>query len=352
MSEKLKSLAPLPTIELPIASSTSFETSPGIEMPSTLPITELSVGDLPSPDKTPRFTGESGTINFDALRDGVYSAAIALNGLRKQTMEIAGQTKDASKIAITGLRSWNAQRKLEKNNNKITILRQDAQVYEQAADASLSQKDPRPAYDPLRTFNAKHMRKSSDVVAPRPPAANFNPRARNSLQEQAERRAHYRVNALNVREHRAQKYAGLYGEVLSDKRDLKDQFKNGRYTYGQKKAMKSASKIVRKANRSHARIDARLQRSAIGQDVPGRRINAKVAKKRTKSTELTNKILNLDQSEQQQIQNLKERRDQHAAQNLLEEIERANRAVRREDNRQANRAQPSAPAVELFDQDA
>lgn len=103
--------------------------------------------------------------------------------------------------------------------------------------------------------------------------------ARTSLQEQSETRANLRTDVIRQRRHEIEDYQRLYGEIIlphnSDR--LEALFEEGRFTGSQKRAMRKAARKVRRAFQTINNSEARLQRSALGIDIPGRAVTGRRA---------------------------------------------------------------------------
>jgi hypothetical protein len=218
-----------------------------------------------------RLHNERGAISLDFLHNGIDRAGLALIGLQKAV----------------------AKRRLNRAQNT-NELAASSEIYQGAAEASLAQKEPQAPYDPLRGFTKAHRARRAGYGEPATAPRDTSQDAVTILQQQAALRANLRVDALNASEEVQHKFTSLYGDTLHDKGAVKREHKSGNYTHGQKKSMKAAGKQVRRAAASEARIRNNLERSAAGQDVPGRVIQGRLNRKQRRARELTQRLQELD----------------------------------------------------------
>ncbi len=178
---------------------------------------------------------------------------------------------DTLRLAIGGLRDTITEIRISRAEKGLATYGEDADVYVNAARESLALQEPKPAYDPLKSWQSKHRSLRGgfgEVDRELPSSTSGSPRT--SIQGMALVRANLRIDATNKRRENVDKYVRLYGEeVMTDKTALKEELKNGRYTRSEKKAMKIAEKSTRRSIRSSNRIYRRLGSATEQQDVAG-----------------------------------------------------------------------------------
>lgn len=214
--------------------------------------------------------------------------------------------------ALLGLRRRILELRLKRSGPRTEALTGDAEFYPRAAQDSLGTILMNPAipkkhaygsvdepYNPLKTFHLAHRATREEINTKKTANREYDvahdtaPRARTSLQEQAGMRANLRVDAINKRKNIIGSYKSLYPDINlgyekdEGKEDVKDVIKNGRFTRGQRKAIRGADKQVRKAEKSNKRLLKRLNQSAKGNDMPGLYVGARAEEKKERHDKMT-----------------------------------------------------------------
>lgn len=228
------------------------------------------------------------------LGEVAISAAVRLRdaaeNITHKSQEAAGHTVNETQLTTVGIRKRIAERRLRKAEAAEPGEREYAgAVYRQAAEDTLSRRDP--SRKPAELLNAETF-----------------------LQERAALRANRRLDSVNKSHHQKDKWTSLYGyvikdekgnsvgeeraaEILSDSGLIRQVLSNGHYTRAQEKAMKRAGKNYRKAARGGERALGKLERSAAGEDVPGRLVGASRRRNVERIDRLTEKLDRLSERE-------------------------------------------------------
>lgn len=200
---------------------------------------------------------------------------------KARTAEAIRDGFDTAGVAIGGLgRAVKARAQLRSESGSVGRHAEDDAVYRQAGEVSRGSLGMPAAkeYNPLAKWDKKHRTKRSgfgftttEVPAWPNPYNSENPRARNIPQMQAELRNNRRADAINRLNTEIYRIQGLYGDDLdlSNKDAVKRFIKSHRIPRVEAKAIRSASKQVRKKQNVRDRVTTRLNNSAEGADVAG-----------------------------------------------------------------------------------
>jgi hypothetical protein len=217
------------------------------------------------------------------MGNGIWQAAkVSGRGLEaggKLAERVGKNTFEASSVMLTGLNKVVKPVRLRLAGGNDTEIGSDAMFYRDAAGSSLKKLEPGKPYAPIQNFAKQNMITSFLHEYPMP-AEVHEPaptRARTRHQEMVAIRQNLRVDAINRRALVRNKFNALYGDrfSLTDKEALRGELKTGRYTYGQKRAIRSAGNMVRGANESITNIQGRIERVSQGRDIASRVIRAR-----------------------------------------------------------------------------
>ena len=210
--------------------------------------------------------------------NGIWQAAkVSGRGLEaggKLAERVGKNTFEASSVMLTGLKKVVKLVRVRLAGGNEAETTGDAMFYRDAAGFSLNKLKPVKPYYPIKNFEKQNMLTDFTRKYPTPAEAppSMSTGARTRHQELVAIRQNLRVDAINRRALRQLKFNSLYGGDidLTDKGAMKRSLEAGRYTRGQKNAIRSAGRHVRSAKRSTSRIQGRLDRVSEGRDVAAR----------------------------------------------------------------------------------
>jgi hypothetical protein len=231
------------------------------------------------------------------------------------TAPIPEAVQDESGPALSGLMRTITQWRVKRLEAQIKEMPDDITFYKEVGRDTLAVKDQKAAYDPLKNFNKVHMTRVADI----PPKEKKKPedlpkRARTALQAKAATRASFRLDSTNEQEGVVDLYDSLYPELhlkdrsakivardkshiilpRGDRRALKNELNqelgSKRMTPQERKGIQAAAKRINKAQRSIRRSSGRIQRSMIGQDLPGHVVKRRLQHKTEKIDKLKSRL--------------------------------------------------------------
>lgn len=172
----------------------------------------------------------------------------------------------AGTLAINGLRKWRngrAEARAERQE-------ESANIYRMAAEDSAAQGNYTPYNPNAAWFKANRVTKGPYTPTPNPRPRDTSREAVTLFQQGGSRRANLRMDARRAKGETVAHFTSLYGDILYDKDAVKRELKSGRYTFSQRRAMKGASRQVRKSVRAGQRIEEHLADTIDGTDIPGK----------------------------------------------------------------------------------
>ena len=217
-----------------------------------------------------------------------------------------------------GFRDGFARFRLARTEHKIGALEEDLDFYSVAATKNIGRRKygdtgdlmtdiqsqisgtraESSTHDPLSSFHKKHRSSrtgfgfTTDTQVGYP-AVDLSSGARTWMQRQHEVRQTRRIDAINSRALKIKNIVNTYGDVdILDKDTREAQIKTGRYSRGQRKAIRAAGRQARKNLRSLSRIDQRIHRSEDNNDLPGTVLGVRINHSINKANRIERNIIN------------------------------------------------------------